>query len=101
MQGDHPPSDRRIDAAILSLTHSFTVDNYACGDRKGDLIVTGAIAQQFRGPVGTTGGPDGDTGYLKVYEYDDRLRYRSPPHFLAPVAAAWDVVRVNEQVPAR
>jgi hypothetical protein len=96
-----PVGNRRIDAAILSLTHSFTVDNYACGDRKGDLIVNGAIAQQFRGPVGTSGGPDGDTGYLKAYEYDDRLRYRSPPHFVAPVAAAWGVVKVNEQVPAR
>lgn len=92
--------DRRIDAAILSLKHSFTVDNYACGDRKGKLIVNGAIAQKFRGPVGTRGGPDGDTGYLKDYNYDDRLRYRSPPHFLTPVAAAWDIVKVNEQLPA-
>jgi hypothetical protein len=85
-----------IDAAILALTHSFTVDNYACGDALDKLNVTGAIAQKFRGAVGTTR----RTGYLKNYVYDDRLKYRSPPYFLDPVQAAWKVNRSNEQVPA-
>ena len=60
------------------------------------LNVTGAIAQKFRGAVGTTS----PTGYTKNYVYDDRLRYRSPPFFLDPVQAAWKVNRSNEQVPA-
>jgi hypothetical protein len=30
----------------------------------------------------------------------DRFRYRSPPFFLNPVDAAWNVMRENEQVPA-
>jgi hypothetical protein len=85
-----------IDAAILALTHSFTVDNYACGAALNKLNVTGAIAQKFRGAVGTTK----RTGYLKNYEYDDRLKYRSPPFFLDPVQASWKVNRSNEQVPA-
>ena len=85
-----------IEAAILSLAHSFIVDNHACGARLGTLRVFGAIAQKYRGPVGTTA----PTGYIKDYEYDDRLRYRSPPFFLDPVAASWKVARVNEQVPA-
>jgi len=85
-----------IEAAILSLAHSFIVDNHACGAKLGTLRVFGAIAQKFRGPVGTTT----PTGYIKDYEYDDRLRYRSPPFFLDPVAASWKVARVNEQVPA-
>jgi hypothetical protein len=85
-----------IDAAILALTHSFTVDNYACGAALNKLNVTGAIAQKFRGAVGTTR----RTGYLKNYVYDDRLKYRSPPFFLDPVQAAWRVNRSNEQVPA-
>jgi hypothetical protein len=86
----------RIEAAILSLAHSFIVDNYACGDRMGTLTVKGAIAQRFRGPVGTTR----PTGYTKNYMYDDRLKYRSPPFFLDPISAAWKVARANEQVPA-
>ena len=60
----------------------------------------GAIAQSFRGPVGT-GGATISTGYVKNYNYDDRMRFRSPPHFLDPVQAAWRVSRYTEQVPSR
>jgi len=88
----------KIDAAILSLQHSFIVDNYNCGNKLGSLNVTGAIAQRYRGPVGTSGATG--TGFLKNYWYDDRLRYRSPPHFLTPVDSAWTVIRSNEQVGA-
>jgi hypothetical protein len=86
----------KIHAAILALTHSFLVDNWYCGASLGDLTVEGAIAQRFRGPVGTTSG----TGYYKDYKYNDRLRYREPPFFLDPVQASWRIARQNEQVPA-
>jgi hypothetical protein len=62
--------------------------------------VFGAIAQKFRGPVGTFIGSTRHTGYAKNYVYNDELRYRSPPFFLDPLQAAWRVVRANEQVPA-
>jgi hypothetical protein len=91
------PTNVEIDAAILSLAHSFLVDNWYCGNSLGTLTVKGAIAQRFRGPVGTTAG----TGYIKNYVYDDRFRYTSPPYFLDPVQAGWKVMRQNEQVPAR
>jgi hypothetical protein len=94
-------SDVYVDAAILSLRHSFIVDNYGCGDDYGKLHVMGAIAQKYRGPVGTGSGGTILTGFLKDYNYDDRLRFRSPPYFLPPVDAAWTVLRRNEQVPAR
>jgi hypothetical protein len=96
-EGSNLMDDIQIDAAILSIKHSFTVDNHDCGSQLDDLTVNGAIAQKYRGPVGTTGG----TGFKKDYNYDDRLRYRSPPYFLEPVAASWHVVRSNEQVPPR
>ena len=91
--------DVRIDAAILSLLHSFTVDNYDCGNKLETLIVNGAIAQKYRGAVGTSG--SAARGFIKDYNYDDRLRYRSPPYFLEPIAASWHVIRSNEQVPPR
>jgi hypothetical protein len=91
------PTNITIQAAILSLAHSFLVDNWHCGGSLGTLTVRGAIAQRFRGPVGTTSG----TGYIKNYVYDDRFRYSSPPYFLDPVQAGWKVTRQNEQVPAR
>jgi hypothetical protein len=97
----NPKSDVTVEAAILSLRHSFIVDNYGCGDDQGVLHVNGAIAQKYRGPVGTGSGGSISTGFLKDYVYDDRLRYRSPPYFLTPVDAAWTVQRRNEQIPAR
>jgi hypothetical protein len=93
-------TDVRIDAAIMSLLHSFIVDNYDCG-RAGTLTVNGAIVQRFRGPVGTGSGATINTGFLKDYWYDDRLRYRSPPYFLNPLKSKWEVVQTQEQVPAR
>ena len=82
------------DAAILALTGSFIVDNYNCGASLGTLTITGAIAQVFRGPVGTFG--NGTTGYIKNYTYDDRLREQEPPHFLNPIQAAWRIQRETE-----
>ena len=81
--------DLRIDAAMLAIQHSFIVDHYNCGNQLGDLKVNGAISQKFRGPVGTVG----NSGYNKVYTYDDRLRYLSPPEFLDPVESAWHMQR--------
>jgi hypothetical protein len=89
-----------VQAAILALRDSFIVDNYGCGEPLGTLTVFGAIAQKFRGPVGTFSGTTRRTGYAKDYNYNDALRYRSPPYFLDPLQAAWRVVRANEQVPA-
>jgi hypothetical protein len=94
------PRDITIDAAILSLQHSLIVDNYFCGAPLGTLTVTGAIAQRFRGPVGT-GGAVIATGYLKHYAYNDRLKFVNPPYFLSPLQAAWKVIRFTEQVPPR
>jgi hypothetical protein len=94
------PNNVRIDAAILSLAHSFTVDNYGKGTANGKLNVTGAIAQKYRGAVGT-GGATLSTGWSKNYLYDDRLKFQTPPYFLQPVAASWGIIKRHEQVPAR
>ncbi len=89
--GPNTLNDVTIDAAILAINHSFIVDHYDCGASLGTLEVNGAIAQRFRGAVGTFG--SSSTGYLKDYNYDDRLRFVTPPHFLDPVESAWHVQR--------
>ncbi len=86
-----------IDAAILALTRSFTVDAYECGSGLGTLTVRGAIAQKYRGPVGTSGGT---SGFIKDYQYDQRLAQRSPPRFMNPVQPAWALANQTEQIPA-
>jgi type II secretory pathway pseudopilin PulG len=78
-----------IDAAILAINHSFIVDSYNCGAELGNLTVKGAIAQKYRGAVGTSGG----TGYLKNYEYDERLHTIAPPSFIEPVQSDWVIGR--------
>jgi len=93
------PGPVTIHAAILSVNHSFTVDNYFCGGKLGDLTVYGAIGQKYRGPVGT-GGASSGTGYVKKYTYNDDLRFRSPPRFLDPVQSAWKLRSQVEQLPA-
>jgi hypothetical protein len=92
------PTNITIEAAILALNHSFTVDGYFCGSPLGTLTVRGTIAQKFRGPVGRGSGATITSGYVKAYQYDDRLRLREPPHFLDPVQASWRIQRYAEQV---
>jgi hypothetical protein len=89
-------SDARINAAILSVDHSFRVQNYEDGNNLDNLSVRGAIAQKFRGIVGQVGG----SGYDKDYVYDDRLKFLSPPKFLNPVESAFDVSVWAEVDPA-
>jgi hypothetical protein len=89
-----------IDAAILSIAHSFIVDHYDCGGTGlGTLTVNGAISQKFRGAVGTNSNGNVANGYSKGYNYDDRLRYQEPPSFFDPVQSAWHIQRETLDYP--
>lgn len=79
-------TNREIDAAILSVAHTFQVQNYDVGGSRGTLTVMGAIAQKFRGIVRS-----GTNGYTKNYVYDPRFRYVAPPKFLSPVSTSYGV----------
>jgi hypothetical protein len=85
----------KLNAAILTLQHSFEVQAYDIGSPQGSLHLYGAIAQRFRGIVGTSAG----TGYLKDYHYDSRLRYAPPPYFLDPVRSGWGQKTFGEIAP--
>lgn len=89
-------SSPTINAAMLAVRHSFIVDNYDCGSSPGTLNVTGAIAQIYRGPVGTFNSNGVSTGYAKNYNYDNHLHAQEPPHFLDPVQAAWHIDRESQ-----
>jgi len=82
-----------IDAAILAIEHSIIVDHYDCGKTLGTLNVEGALAQKFRGPVGTGSNQSPATGYLKNYVYDNRLHYLEPPSFIDPKPSNWVIGR--------
>lgn len=88
--------DPVLQAAILTLQHSFEVQEYDEGSGLGKLTIFGTIAQRFRGAVGTG---SGSTGYLKDYNYDSRLRYAPPPYFLDPVRSSWGMKTFGEVTP--
>lgn len=80
--------DMYVQAVIMALNTSFTVENYTTGptsalscqgstDGRGCLYVTGGIIQQDRGPVGLSSGQ----GYVKRYAYDRCAALHPPPYF--------------------
>lgn len=79
-------SGREIDAAILSVAHTFQVQNYSSGGARGTLTIKGSIAQKFRGIV-----RNGTNGYTKSYNYDDRFKTSAPPKYLSPVTTTYGV----------
>ncbi|SBN61389.1 hypothetical protein GA0004736_0276 [Curtobacterium sp. 9128] len=76
-----------VSAAIASNAGTFWNQNYDIGPQLGVLKVVGSIAQNWRGPVATTGG----TGFSKNYVYDQRLLTTAPPKFLQPVSTSYGV----------
>jgi hypothetical protein len=93
--GNNPTTGIQIDASIQTLQHSFWVQQYSKGSGAGTLLVEGSIAQRWRGIVG-----QGSAGYLKLYKYDSRLKYSSPPYFPQWTNAKWGPRHTGELPPA-
>jgi hypothetical protein len=91
---NNPASGIQIDASIQTLQHSFWVQQYSKGNGAGTLLVLGSIAQRWRGIVG-----QGSAGYLKLYKYDSRLKYSSPPYFPQWTNAKWGPRHTGELPP--
>ena len=90
------PAGREIDAAILSNSGTFVVQNWTRGpvSGRGLLTVNGSIAQNFRGAVGLASGQ----GYTKAYQFDPSLALYTPPKFPQPTVTTY---RVATQVESR
>jgi hypothetical protein len=94
---DNTGSTLTIDGALLSLNHSFTVDNEGVGTPNrgcigvgaldGTLKVYGSIDQKWRGVVGCVG----NSGYVKDYDWNSIGSVVTPPHYLDPATASWAV----------
>ncbi len=81
-----------IDAALLALNHSFTVENWTTGGATTRLVVYGTMDQYWRGPVGDFYGSSVLNGYSKYYTWDSRLQYVSIPSYLSPNLPSWGLV---------
>ena len=93
---DEQRHDRRRDPLAAALLHGRQL---RLRQRPlGTLNVNGAIAQKYRGAVGTGTRRHRRDRLHEELQYDDRLRYRSPPYFLQP-DAAWNVIRSQRADP--
>jgi hypothetical protein len=91
------PSNQNItiDAAILALTQSFGINNYASGNQMGNcqssgtgcIILYGSLQQEARGAVGIIG----NSGFGKYYTWDPRLELVAPPSYLNPGTASYNL----------
>ncbi len=93
---DVAPDNITIQAALFSLNHSFTFENYNRTPRKGTLTILGSIGQRYRGPIGTFSGSNRVSGYSKNYNYDQRMQYDEPPHFIEPLNSGFYVSNWEE-----
>lgn len=80
-----------IDATILALNQQYFVSNWDQGNQLGNIYVNGSVSEDWRGPVGTTS----PTGYTKIYTYDQRLQYLSPPDYLNPGTSSWTIGTIS------
>lgn len=88
----HPSNDPVIMGAILTLQHSFAVQNFWKLPYEGTIYLYGALAGNYADIEGTFQGTSITNGYATNYTYDPRLAYLSPPYFLTPVASAWNML---------
>jgi hypothetical protein len=82
-----------VHAAILCVNGSWKAENYHSGTAQGTYIITGTLAQRYRGRMAQSPYLD----YTKQYIYDSRYKTLSPPRFLSPQRAAYGVVLWAEQ----
>ncbi len=77
------PADVELQASIMALNSSFTVEQWWQGPPKGTLSVYGGMIQKSRGPVGTFSSSTGQkvSGYSKDYRYDSRFSSLAPPFY--------------------
>ena len=93
-----PSKTRGSTPRSSSTSHSWLVDNYGLRQHHGrtqrlrrDRPELPRHRRQDRRRTGH--------GYIKNYEYDDRLATDEPPYFLAPLKAGWKVVRETAPSP--
>lgn len=70
-----------IQASIFSEKWGFGAYDYAGRPVGGDINLLGGIQQNYRQPVGTFNKYGIASGYSKLYRYDSRLQYISPPFY--------------------
>lgn len=106
--------DVTIHAAIFALNKGFGYEPYYMNSEgdyvynwnagiliwepihqsKNNISIRGSLIQNTRKPVGIFTNPY--RGYQKDYAHDPRMRYDTPPYFLEPENAGWEILSWSE-----
>ncbi|MBC8425262.1 DUF4900 domain-containing protein [bacterium] len=70
-----------VDAVLMALDTSITVENYSSGPPRGTLTIWGGLIQKYRGAIGQFRNQVIIHGYQKDYHYDPRVTGRTPPSY--------------------
>jgi hypothetical protein len=93
-------NDITIHGAIFALNKSYEFEDHE-GGKFGTITLNGSICQNRRGAVGTFSGNTTVSGYAnKNYIHDPRMAYDTPPHFLEPTNAGWEIVSWKKVTPS-
>ena len=96
-----------IDAAVLSLTHAFTIQNFndgpplsTSGSPSTYRHVVGSVINEYSA-VDAIGDSSGNilSGMIDQFDYDSRLLTEPPPYFLQPTYAPWTITAFSEEKP--
>lgn len=105
---DVAPGNMNIHAAICAVTGSFEYEEHRQGDKKGELTVVGSIIQNRTGPLAGYSiniydfkilpdfVHDRLSGYGRTFIHDPRMMYQSPPSFMEPTSAGWEMIEWKE-----
>jgi hypothetical protein len=89
-----------IHGALFALNKSYEFEKYDSGKFE-TITLVGSICQNRRGGVGTFSGNTNVSGYSnKDYTHDRRMSYDTPPHFLEPTNAGWEIVSWKRVTPS-
>jgi hypothetical protein len=85
---------RNVDAVMLAIDGIIGNPNWKnspVGTSPPKLTVFGSMSSYYRGTFGSISSLDGSFkhGWVKNFQYDERLSSLQPPNFLRPVNATW------------
>lgn len=75
---------------------TFGVQNYSSAGYQGDLNLKGAVITKYRSATYDGGSGTNYKGYKENNWFDYRLLYQTPPHFLEPTNAGWEIRKWKE-----
>jgi len=92
-----PVQDVKIEAAVLSVTGSMTVQNFDVGAHRGKIVLFGAVAQKYLDPTECFNCyKNAPSGFGTEFTYDTRLQNVAPPKFLQPAITLFKATQVAE-----